>query len=51
MINYAWDIIIDCVKAGVKNMSLAVDFDTLFDNEDVDFMNYVNSVYTTDVNN
>ena len=32
-------------------MSLAVDCDTLFCNEDVDFMNYVNSVYTTDVNN
>lgn len=52
MIYYAWDIITDCVKAGVKKqMSLAVDCDTLFGNEDVDFMNYFNSVYTTDVNN
>ena len=47
-IYYAWDIIIDCVKAGVKKqMSLAVDCVTLFGNEGVDFMD---SVYTSYVN-
>ena len=43
MIYHAWYIITDCVKPGVKKqMSLAVDCDTFFGNEDVDFMNYIN---------